>query len=95
MSGQLIPSDEHHFRRALREDTEHCHFERHHQGLDNQPVEKPSDEPGMDGAVECRERRAESSTTTTGGWRDGGLYFGHDADGILGRHRVEIRRFWG
>jgi transposase InsO family protein len=36
--------------------TEHYHFERNHQGLNNELIEKPSDEPNRDGAVECQER---------------------------------------
>ncbi len=31
-------------------------LERNHQGLNNELIEKPSDEPNMDGAVECQER---------------------------------------
>jgi hypothetical protein len=31
-------------------------FERNHQGLDNELIEKPSDEPTMGGAVKCQER---------------------------------------
>jgi len=32
------------------------HFERNHQGLDNELIEKPIDDPEVDGAVECQER---------------------------------------
>jgi putative transposase len=53
---QIIPLGERHLRKAVREYTEHYHFERNHQGLDNQLIEKLSDEVNMDGAVECRER---------------------------------------
>ncbi len=35
---------------------EHYHFERNHQGLNNELIERPSDEPNMGGAVECQER---------------------------------------
>ena len=34
----------------------HYHVERNHQGLGNELIETPCDEPNMDGAVECRER---------------------------------------
>ncbi len=53
---QIIPLGERHLRNAVKEYTEHYHFERNHQGLDNQLIEKPSGEPNMDGAVGCRER---------------------------------------
>ena len=53
---QIIPLSEHHLRKAVKEYTEHYHFERNHQGLDNQLIEKPIDEPNMDDAVDCRER---------------------------------------
>jgi transposase InsO family protein len=53
---QIIPLGERHLRKAVKEYTEHYHFERNHQGLDNELIEKPSDEPHMDGAVDCRER---------------------------------------
>ncbi len=54
--GQIIPLGERHLRTAVREYTEHYHRERNHQGLDNELIEKPSDEPDMDSAVECEER---------------------------------------
>ena len=53
---QIIPLGEHHLRQAVKEYTEHYHFERNHQGLNNELIEKPGDEPNMDGAVECHER---------------------------------------
>jgi transposase InsO family protein len=53
---RIVPLGERHLRNAVREYTEHYHFERNHQGLDNQLIEKPSDEPNMDAAVGCRER---------------------------------------
>jgi len=53
---QIIPLGERHLRKAVREYTEHYHFERNHQGLNNQLIEKTSDEPNMDAAVDCRER---------------------------------------
>ena len=40
----------------MKEYTQHYHCERNHQGLDNELIEKPGDEPKMDGAVECQER---------------------------------------
>ncbi len=53
---QIIPLGERHLRKAVKEYTEHYHFERNHQGLNNELIEKPSDEPNMGGAVECQER---------------------------------------
>ncbi len=53
---QIIPLSEHHLRKAVKEYTEHYHFERNHQGLDNQLIEKPIGEPNMGDAVDCRER---------------------------------------
>jgi putative transposase len=53
---KIIPLGERHLRMAIKEYTEHYHFERNHQGLDNQLIEKPSDEPNMGDAVGCRER---------------------------------------
>ena len=54
--GQIIPLGERHLRKAVKEFTEHYHIERNHQGLNNELIEKPSDAPNMDGAVECQER---------------------------------------
>ena len=43
-------------RRAVKEFTEHYHFERNHQGIDNNIIE-PDDEVGfMFGEIKCRER---------------------------------------
>ncbi len=53
---QIIPLGEGHLRKAVKEYTEHYHFERNHQGLNNELIEKPSGELNMDGAVECQER---------------------------------------
>jgi transposase InsO family protein len=53
---QMIPTGERHLRKAVNEYTDHYHFERNHQGLDNQLIEKPCDKPGMDCPVECQER---------------------------------------
>ena len=40
----------------MKKYTEHYHFERDHQALNNELIEKPSGEPNMDGAVESQER---------------------------------------
>jgi transposase InsO family protein len=53
---QIIPLGERHLRKAVNEYTDHYHSERNHQGLDNELIEKRSDEPDMDRAVACRER---------------------------------------
>jgi transposase InsO family protein len=53
-SAQIIPLGERHLRKAVREFAEHYHSERNHQALSNEPIEKPSDEPNTDGAVECQ-----------------------------------------
>ena len=53
---QIIPLGERHLRRAVKEYTEHYHLERNHQGLENELIEKPSDDLDMNGAVQCRER---------------------------------------
>jgi transposase InsO family protein len=53
---QIIPLGERHLRKAVKEYTDHYHSERNHQGLDNELIEKRSDEPDMDRAVACRER---------------------------------------
>jgi transposase InsO family protein len=53
---QIIPLGERHLRETVREYMVHYHVERNHQGLGNELIETPCDEPNMDGAVECRER---------------------------------------
>jgi putative transposase len=53
---QIIPLGERHLCQAVKEYSEHYHFERNHQGLDDELIEVPSDEPHADGDVECRER---------------------------------------
>ena len=53
---QIIPLGERHLRKAVKEYTAHSHSERNHQGLNNELIEKPSDEPKMNVAVECQER---------------------------------------
>ena len=51
---QIIPLGERHLRRAVTEYTEHYHFERNHQGLGNELIERQAGE--AHGRVECRER---------------------------------------
>ena len=53
---QIIPLGERHLRGAVKEYTEHYHLERNHQGLNNDLIEKPSDEPHLGCVVECKER---------------------------------------
>ena len=53
---QIIPLGERHLRTAVKEYTGHYHLERNCQGLENELIEKPSDEPDRDGSVECQER---------------------------------------
>ena len=53
---QIIPLGERHLRTAVKEYTKHYHFERNHQGLNNELIERPSDEIHVNGAVERRER---------------------------------------
>ena len=53
---QIIPLGERHLRKAVKEYTRHYHFERNHQGLNNELIEKPSDEPNIGLAVECQGR---------------------------------------
>ena len=53
---KIIPLGERHFRKAVKEYTEHYHLERNHQGLDNELIEKLASNPDRGSAVECRER---------------------------------------
>jgi transposase InsO family protein len=53
---KIIPLGERHLRKAVKEYTEHYHFERNHQGLDNELIEKLTRRPSMDAPVECWER---------------------------------------
>ena len=53
---QIIPLGERHLRTAVKEYTKHYHSERNHQGLNNELIERPSDELHVNGAVERRER---------------------------------------
>ena len=53
---KIIPLGERHLRHAVKEYTEHYHFERNHQGLDNRLIEKPEVVVGMSSAVVRNER---------------------------------------
>jgi transposase InsO family protein len=53
---KIIPVGGRHLRTAVREYTEHYHFERNHQGLNNELIEKSADKHDVDGVVDCRER---------------------------------------
>jgi putative transposase len=53
---KIIPLGERHLRKAVKEYTEQYHFERNHQGLDNELIEKLTGRPNMDAPVECWER---------------------------------------
>jgi putative transposase len=53
---KIIPLGERHLRKAVKEYTEDYHLERNHQGLDNELIERLTDSPNMDAAVECRAR---------------------------------------
>jgi transposase InsO family protein len=53
---QIIPLGEGHLREAVKEYTEHYHFERNHQGLENQLIEESRDPPRYDGVVARRDR---------------------------------------
>ncbi len=55
-AAKIIPLGERHLRKAVEEYRDHCHFERNHQGLDNELIEEPTDRLDTDGAVERRER---------------------------------------
>jgi putative transposase len=48
---QIIPLGDRHLRRAVKEYTEHDHFERNHQGLDNRLIEELPGVVDMDSAV--------------------------------------------
>ena len=54
--GRIIPLGERHLRETVIESTEHYHFERNHQGLNNQLIEKLHDAPNLNHTVECEER---------------------------------------
>jgi hypothetical protein len=49
---RVIPMGERHLRRTLHEFVEHDHRERHHQGLGNELINRPSS-PRSDGGI-CR-----------------------------------------
>jgi transposase InsO family protein len=53
---QIIPLGEGHLREAVKEYTEHYHFERNHQGLENRLIEESRDPPRYDGVVARRDR---------------------------------------
>ena len=53
---QIIPLGASHLCKAVKEFMEHYHFERNHQGLNNQLIEKPRDAPNMEHVVSCHER---------------------------------------
>ena len=53
---QIIPLGERHLRQAVKEYTAHYHFERNHQGLDNELIENLCGNSVVDSDVECRER---------------------------------------
>ena len=55
---KIIPLGLRHLRKAVKEYTEHYHFERNHQGLDNKLIKNRSDGPCVDGAIDRRERLA-------------------------------------
>jgi putative transposase len=52
---QIIPLGERHLRTAVKEYTERYHFERNHQGLDNQLIETSRGEPNQALALGCQE----------------------------------------
>ena len=54
--GQVIPLGEAHLRRAVREYVEHYHEERNHQGIGNRRIRGSTDQRGLSGPIECRER---------------------------------------
>jgi putative transposase len=54
--GRSPAPGERHLRTAVKEYTQHYHLERNHQGLENELIEKLSDELDVNDAVECRER---------------------------------------
>jgi transposase InsO family protein len=53
---RIIPLSETHLRRAVKSFTEHYHFERSHQGLGNELIEKTDIIGGTKGNVKRRER---------------------------------------
>jgi putative transposase len=55
---KIIPLGGRDLRKAVKEDTEHSHFERNHHGLDNQLIENSIDRPWVEGPVDRRERLA-------------------------------------
>jgi hypothetical protein len=53
---QIIPLGERHLREIVKEYTEHYHFERNHQGLDNKLIEDQRVAGNMNPDVECHRR---------------------------------------
>jgi putative transposase len=53
---QIIPLGERHLRHAVREYTEHYHFERNHQGIDNALIDDRRGKTNMSGDIEHFER---------------------------------------
>ena len=53
---QIIPLGERHLRHAVKEYTEHYHFERNHQGIDNKLIDDRRSTTSMIGGIERRER---------------------------------------
>ncbi len=51
---QIIPLGERHLCQAVKEYSEHYHIARNHQGLDNELIEEPSDEPRIGGEHHVR-----------------------------------------
>ena len=53
---QIIPLGERHLRSTVNEFTEHYHFERNHQGLNNRLIDNHHEEPDLNAAIGCHER---------------------------------------
>ncbi len=53
---QVIPFGERHLRHAVKEYTAHYHYERNHQGLDNELIDRHAEDYSGSGSIECRER---------------------------------------
>ena len=53
---QIIPLGERHLRNAVKEFTEHYHFECNHQGLNNRHIDDNHVEPDLKAAIGCHER---------------------------------------
>ena len=55
---RIIALGERHLRTAVIDYTEHYHFERNHQGLDNRLIDEPRYRPKMAHPIHCKERVA-------------------------------------